>query len=1119
MRVRFLTLLMSFAAGASSAFSPCADAADRVKVSPEARVQYQLGTLRAAVEDLIETFGPRYANGRGYLKRLDEVAEMLDAGDASAGRELQKLQREALLANPLLDFDKVLLVKRKSVRYVPSARDKRIWYSKSPGGDLGFPSNHECNSSLAREGYDNEIAVLSLRNPAGELTPLYRPEADVYVGEMDLHWDADKLLLTQSDRTNWKVWEIRTDGSGLHQVSQMPDDVDSFDACYLPDGRIVFGSTASYQAVPCWHGQKWVSNLYLMNADGSGVRQLCFDQDHNFHPCVLPDGQILYHRWDYTGISHIFLRQLMVMNPDGTGQRAVYGSNSWFPNSLYFPQPLPGSNHELICILSGYHGVHKMGQLVLVDTSKGWYEAEGLVRRISGRGDPIRPMVRDNLVDRDWPKFLHPYPLSDKYFLMACWPDAKSRWGIYLADAFDNLVLVREEPGYALFEPVPLKKRARPPAIADRVDLDRTDGIVYLHNVYSGEGLAGVPRGTIKKLRVIAYDFGYPGLAGPDKIGYGGPWEAMRILGTVPLQVDGSVMFRMPANTPVAVQALDAEGKAVQLMRSWFTVMPGETLSCVGCHETPADVAPSQLALAMSGGTREIEPWYGPARGFDFAREVQPVLNKYCASCHDGREGRPDLRPEEQVPGYKGRKLSRLGVQRLHPKMKQDTGGFIKYTPAYDALVRYIRRVSIEDDVSLLVPGEYHADTSPLVQMLRRGHQGVSLDEEAWDRLLTWIDLNAPCHGTWGDVYPIPDHAHERRLSLRRAYGGPTEDLEVVPVLARPAVEPVEPKRLPDPVEVHTAGWPFDSRAARHAQRKTGPQAWDIDLGGGVMMPLVRIPAGRFVMGGRHGGPDARPAAVVTIVKPFWMAACEVTNQQFQVFCPGFDCRYYTKRHARSDDRGLPLNDPRQPALRVSWEQAMAFCRWLSARTGKTFTLPTEAQWEYACRAGSDTPLYYGDLDTDFAAWANMADLSFSDPEKGNYVGITGGLEHAVLEGSALGDRRFDDGFVVSAPVGRFRPNAWGLYDMHGNAAEWTRTTYGAYPYVRSDGRNEPTAEGRKVVRGGSFFDCPKRCRSAFRLAYPAWQRVFNVGFRVVCEIDEPQEELVTRTMRTSPRR
>jgi hypothetical protein len=169
-------------------------------------------------------------------------------------------------------------------------------------------------------------------------------------------------------------------------VSQLPDDVDAMDPCYLPNGQIVFGSTSSYQSVPCWHGCQPVSNLYVMDGDGSHVRQLCFDQDHNFHPTVLPNGQVLYQRWDYTGISHIYFRQLMTMNPDGTRQRAVYGSNSWYPNSLFFPRSIPGDDNRLLCILSGYHGVHRMGQLVIVDPSVDWAEAGGIVQRISGRG-------------------------------------------------------------------------------------------------------------------------------------------------------------------------------------------------------------------------------------------------------------------------------------------------------------------------------------------------------------------------------------------------------------------------------------------------------------------------------------------------------------------------------------------------------------------------------------------------------------------------------------------------------------------------------------------------------------------------------------------------------------
>jgi len=332
------------------------------------------GALRQAIADLAGSFGERYPGAQGYLERLAQLE--LEAGDPAAGTAVRAqfvaLQREALLANPLLEFPGLLVVKRRPAGKGPDR--------------FGFPSNHECNSSLPRTGYDNELAVLTPIGPGGKgkWRTLHRPAQGGYVGEVDLHWVADRLLFTQSDSAHWQIWEVRIDGSGLRRVSQLPADVDCFDACYLPSGQIVFGSTASYQAVPCWHGQKWVSNLYLMNADGSGVRQLCFDQDHDFHPVVLANGQVLYHRWDYTGINHIFLRQLMVMNPDGTGQRAVYGSGSWFPNALYFPKPLPGESSRLLCILSGYHGVHRMGQLVLLDTSRGWREADGMVARISG---------------------------------------------------------------------------------------------------------------------------------------------------------------------------------------------------------------------------------------------------------------------------------------------------------------------------------------------------------------------------------------------------------------------------------------------------------------------------------------------------------------------------------------------------------------------------------------------------------------------------------------------------------------------------------------------------------------------------------------------------------------
>ena len=1082
--------------------------------------------LRLAITDLIDTFGEAYPEGPSCLARLDALVTDKGMSESQRAGHLTALRRKTLLANPLLEVGRLLVVKRKP-------RGKR----RGPGQEVGFPSNHECNSSLPRGGWDNEIAILEPIRPDGRLRTLYRPEGGGYVGEVDLHPDADRLLFTQSDATNWKVWELPLAGGGTRagpprQVSRMPDDVDAFDGCYLPTGRIVFCSTASFQSIPCWHGQRWVSSLYAMDSAGSRVRQLCFDQDHDFHPTVMPNGQILYNRWDYTGIIHIYLRQLMMMNPDGTGQRAVYGSNSWFPNSLYFTRPVPGETDRFVSILSGYHGPHRMGRLVLLDTARGWYRTDGIVHEFPHRGTPIEVSTRDHLVAGHWPQFLHPWPLGDpdrpvtcgKYFLVSCWMHQKAQWNLYLVDVFDNVVLVRSEPRYALLEPVLLAKRPTPPDIPEKVDLARDDGVLYLHDVYRGPGLAGVPRGTIERLRIVAYHYGYRHMAGPDKIGRGGPWEAMRILGTVPVREDGSAVFRVPARVPIAFQALDSDGKAVQLMRSWVTLMPGETMSCVGCHERLGDAPEVDLPQAIYGEPVEITPWHGPARGFDFEREVQPVLDAYCVRCHDGtHKERPDLRPEDAFPDYRGRMLSGLGERRLHPKMKKETGGRIKYTPAYEALLPYVRRVGIEDDASLLVPGEYDADTSPLVQMLRKHHKGVHLNAEALDRIVTWIDLNAPCHGTWHEVHRLPTDSHQRRMALRKKYGGPPWDPEHVPDLPRPTFEVPEPQAadcgkdptvLAESVPIRAPphpGWPFDVNEARRRQTDAGqPRDVTVDLGEGAALRLVRIPSGEFLMGRDGGPPDERPRVAVRIAAPFWMGAREVTNAQFRRFDPDFDPRYYTKRHARQDDKGLPLDGPDQPAVRVSWHQALGFCRWLSERTGRRFTLPTEAQWEWACRAGSDDAFHFGPVDADFSKHANIGDVSFGGggPWPLGKKITTGGVDHLALEGAHIADRRFNDRAVVTCPVGRYQANAWGLFDMHGNAAEWTRTAYRPTVWRAGDGRDDPSAGGEKVVRGGSFFDPPKRARSTFRIRYAPWRRVFNVGFRVVCEADALPERL-----------
>ncbi|MFV2065500.1 MAG: SUMF1/EgtB/PvdO family nonheme iron enzyme, partial [Pirellulales bacterium] len=1023
------------------------------------------------------------------------------------------LRNESMLANPLLDSDELLVLKRKK-------------------GQLGLPTNHQCNTALQPKGYDNELAILSPLRSDGEIKTLFRPADGTYVGEMDLHSDSDRLLFTMPTGRSWRIHEIGRDGKGLRQISREVSDVDHFDPCYLPDGRILFSSTASFTGVPCWHGRERACCLYSMDADGTNVRQLCYDQDLDLHPAVLSNGQVIYSRWDYTGLLHAYVRPLMAMNPDGTGQRALYGSNSFYPNCLFFPQSVPGHPGRIVAVLAGYHGKNRMGELVVLDVMQGWTGSHGILHRITHRGEPIVPVALDRLTADATRQFLHPHPLSDKYFITAMQSGSKQPWGIYLVDIFDNMTPILTHPQYDFFEPILIKPRPKPPVIPDRTDPARDDAVVVLHDIYEGPGLRGVPRGTITQLRIAAYHFGYPGMAGPDKIGRGGPWEVMRILGTVPVYEDGSARFRVPANTPITLQALDGEGKAVQLMRSWYTAMPGETTSCVGCHERPRETPDVRSDLAALHPVSEIQPWYGPARGFDFAREVQPVLDKYCVGCHDGQpredgSALADLRDESTATNYAGLPLTKLGATRIdpsipkqYPRQFQSCRGMpspygelrTHYTPAYEALIPFIRRVNIEDSVTLLKPGEYHADTSELIQMLAKGHHGVRLDNEARDRFVTWIDLNGPCHGTWGEVADIPDQADRRRYDLAQQYGGPKTDPEAIPVVARrEPISPILPRSaalrskerleaLSPRVVQRLADLDLKWSYGREEPQKT-KKTKVVRLGAGLVIELIRIPAGSFLMGDTtgRGADDEWPASIVRIERDFWIGRHEITNEQFRHFFPEHVSGFFTKRQIEYDGPGIQLDEPQQPAVRVSWDEAMIFCRRVSATNGLRATLPTEAQWEYAARAGTTTALSYGDVDADFTAWANVADRSLACL----YVGSSGVANLQPFPS----DMRFDDLAIATTPVASYQANAWGLYDIHGNAAEWTRSAYRPYPYDPADGRDDVRATsgtGKRVVRGGSFCDRPSRCGSAFRLAYPAWQCVHNVGFRVVVEEDEP---------------
>ncbi len=1094
----------------------------QIKAKIAALESVDLEAVRLAIEDMEREFPGRYdgathrlavaqfERGRGDL--LKSLADGRNAETESIEGLLAGI-RAALLANPLLDFDRLLVVRRNfggpRARSVASA-------------DAGFvAANYQNQTSLPRGGWDNEIAVLSNLRGQPRIDRLYKPSGDQIVRDVRLDFPADRMLFSSIDaRGRWAIFEIRSDGGGLAQLTPTDyPDLDFFDACYLPDGRIIVGSTGNYFGLPCLDGNGQVASLYLLDPATKSLRQLTFDQDSDADPTVLNDGRVLFQRWEYSDIPHYFSRRRMTMNPDGTGQLAFHGSNSWFPTAFRFARPVPDHPTRLVGIISGHHDFGDCGRMAILDpglagsypfrfrpTSKEWgVEGEpiavtpdilpagqtGFVQLVPGRGQTVAGTVCDAIIGHVYRKqrpalTTHPHPLSSKYFLVSMKPTPQSLWGIYLVDVFDNATLIAEIEDAGLFEPQALTVRPRPPVIPDRVKPEARTAEVHVADIYGGPGLQGVPRGTVKRLRVFSYHFGYNAKAGFPLVGTQAGWDVKRVLGTATVESDGSAYFQIPANTPISIQPLDEEGRAVQLMRSWLVGMPGELVSCVGCHENRRETLPTRRSLAHDRRPEPLEPWYGAPRPFAFAHEVFPVLEQYCIGCHD--------KPATVGP-------------RSNPCFKDpDT--------AYDTLHPYIHRPGVESDMALLNPLEYHASTSLLVQMLEKGHHGVKLAEmsrEARERLYCWIDLNVPRAGSWNPPEFQQCDQRQRRCELAKAFANNNDDPEgeyqaaaeafrkrtPIPFLAPPPEEPVQPDGLT------ATGFPLTAAEATQRQQASpeGTQR-GIDLGDGVKLTLARIPAGQFVMGSLEGAPDERPRCVVRVSQPFWMAVTEVTNGQYALFDPQHDTRYIDMH---SLDRVVPghiANHPDQPVARVSWSAAMRFCDWLSRRTGLAVTLPTEAQWEWAARAGTDTQFFYGTLDTDFGRFANLADQALRWYKMG-YDGPSALQRRSPYPPEMnfpLHDERFRDPWFVVDYVGQTEANAWGLKDMVGNVSEWTRSGYRPCPYRDEDGRNDAANPERRVARGGSWADRPADAGSSVRRAYEPWQKVYDVGFRVIVE-------------------
>jgi len=1051
-----------------------------------------IDAIKLAFADMSKQKGFDAAKYQPMLNELVQLQQKgfsgIYKGDEQAIADARKAldnKKAILLGNPLLDADKIV-----AVRYKLGSTARQ---AMAPS--LGTQANNWSNQESARRsGFDAEIVELSNLRGDMQMKSIFKPIVpDASIADLRMHWDANRVMFTtlmgENDK-RWNVYEVKLDGTGCKKLIENEEpDLEFYDGTYLPDGRIIANSNIGYQGVPCVSGDDPVGNMVLYTPEQKNLRRLTFDQDANWNPVVMNNGRVMYTRWEYTDLTHYYSRIVMHMNPDGTENKALYGSGSMFPNSTFDIQPLPGHGSAFVGIISGHHGVARSGRLIIFDPTKGRKNVQGMVQEIPHRNRPIQELIKDELVNGVWPQFVKPTPLNDKYFLVAAKLDPQSLWGLYLVDIYDNVTCLMQAEGEGYISPILVKETKTPPAIPDRVKLNEKEATIFIQDIYEGEGLRGIPRGTVKELRLHAYEYAYVKTRSDHNWhGIQSGWDIKRLLGTVPVEEDGSAIFKVPANTPISIQPIDKDGVAVQWMRSWVTGQPGEVVSCIGCHEDQNQIPIPKRVMASQKAAAPLKAPEGGVRSFTFDLEIQPILDRACIACHNGEGKAFDLR---------GGKKDKLG-----------------YGTSYLNIHPYVHRQGGEGDMVVLQPYEYHPNTSELVRILKKGHHNVKLTDAEWLKLYNWIDYNAPDKGYFDanvlgkEIIPYQGFDQiERRKELTDKYAngmGVDWKKEIADyasyLKAQGPITPVMPEKAA-PVKVKNVkakGWPFDKAAIKDMLAKETSNRKEVEIAPGVKINFVRIPAGEFVMGSYNGESDAYPTAKVKIDKPFWMGEMEITNQQFNAIYPDHDSRFVDQLWKDHVVQGYPANEPNQPVIRVNYNDAMDYCKQLSEKTGLNITLPTEAQWEWACRAGSDSDFWYGDMNTDFGKYENLAD-------KTTLLFAVSGVDPKPMSPNSYWYKYYtylpkeegvDDGQLIQTGEKVYEANPFGLYNMHGNVSEWTRSDYVPYPY---NPKTKLTSD-HKVVRGGSYIERPKFSTAYARKAYYPYQRVFNVGFRVIIE-------------------
>lgn len=579
-----------------------------------------------------------------------------------------------------------------------------VFAVREPKGPHWYENFGHAVTAVSRTAYGAGGRLCKLDLATGRLTVLVDDPAGA-VRDPQVHYDGAKILFSyrRGGSPYFQLFEIGADGADLRQLTH--DACDDLEPSYLPDGGIVFCSSRCHRFVPCWYVQ--VATLHRCDADGGNIRPLSSNIEQDNTPWPLPDGRVLYTRWEYVDRSREHFHHLWAMNPDGTAQMAFFGNMR--PGDVYLDaKPLPGGR-EVIMVNSPKHGRR---------------EHEGriaLVRLERGADDPqAQRILNPGLNFRD------PYPLSADEFLVA------QEHRLLLMDRGGGTrELFRLEGALAaggnwLHEPRVLAARPREPVIPPRSDPAAATGQIVVADVYQGRNMDGIAPGAIRSLLILENlpkPVNYSGSMDP--ISYGGSYTLNRVLGTVPVEADGSVNARVPALRSLQLVALDAQDRSVKRMLSFMTVMPGEVATCAGCHESRT-AAPSGRPglMALARPPSPITPVPGTPEIFDYPRDIQPIWDRHCLPCHDADH-------------YDGRAL-----------LTGDDGPV--FTHSYFTLSA---RLQVADGRDLArgnyAPYTIGSSASPLMDKLEGAHYDVRLTPPELRRVKLWIDASATFPGTY----------------------------------------------------------------------------------------------------------------------------------------------------------------------------------------------------------------------------------------------------------------------------------------------------------------------------------------------------------------------------------